>query len=566
MKTKSLSLFFAFLFCFTVGYAQAHGELRKEHIEKRYTLYFRVNQSTVDPTYMGNDRTLETMSNDVRSTLELEGTVPGNLTVFASTSPEGPKTINEKLAKERANTTRQVLLDMFPQFDPSKVVTESRVDDWSGVVLAFRRDTTLRFRDVILKILGNPAIENKDAALRKNPAVFSVLRGGLLDNMRSASIVISVLKTETNVDEYVVDPELYITSANPMEFTAKGGDSAAKYTQSEGAKAIPVVTCKETWVQNILPTSDSTTFSVAPNNSKYPRTAVVDVENQGKSYQITVNQAGLDPELTITSPAEITFPAEGGEATITFETNVPDGAEPVLRSTSPNVTIASVEDGKALISVAANESTEPVQSEVEIEYEGKVYTVKINQEGKKELKPFYMGIKTNMLYDLALVPNVGVEFALGKRVSVVGNWMYAWWKSDNVNWYWRTYGGDLALRWWFGKAAKEKPLQGHHIGPYGQIITYDFEVGNKGILADKWSWSAGLEYGYSWPITRRLNIDCTLGAGFHVGEFYEYLPIDGHYVWQATKRRQYIGPTKLEVSLVWLLGRGNENVGKGGKR
>ena len=91
-------------------------------------------------------------------------------------------------------------------------------------------------------------------------------------------------------------------------------------------------------------------------------------------------------------------------------------------------------------------------------------------------------------------------------------------------------------------------------------------MGKKGFLADKWSWSAGLEYGYSWPVGRRLNIDCTIGAGYHTGDFYEYLPIDGHYVWQATKRRQYIGPTKLEVSLVWLLGRGNENAGKGGKR
>ena len=542
------------------------GELKKEHIEKKYTLYYRVNESELDPSYMGNSRTLETMGNDVRSTLELEGAIPGNITVYASASPEGPQDVNNKLAIARAKTSRQILLDMFPQFDPEKVTVESRVDDWSGVVLACRRDTTMKFRDIILKILGNPNETNKDAALRKNPAIFSILKGGLLNNLRTASIVISVVKTETNVDEYVVNPELYITSENPMEFGADGGEKAARYTQSTDIKSIPVVKCDAGWVQNIIPTTDSTTFAVAPNMSKYPRTTVLDVENQGKSYQITVNQAGRDPELTLTSPAEITFPAEGGEATITFETNVQDGEKPVLKSNSPNVIIEKTEDGKATVSVAANDSTKPVESEVEIAYEGKTYKVKVNQEGKSELKPFYMGVKTNLLYDLALIPNVGVEFALGKRFSVVGNWMYSWWKSDKVAWYWRTYGGDLAVRWWFGKVAKEKPLQGHHIGPYGQIITYDFELGKKGFLADKWSWSAGLEYGYSWPVGRRLNIDCTIGAGYHTGDFYEYLPIDGHYVWQATKRRQYIGPTKLEVSLVWLLGRGNENAGKGGKR
>ena len=75
-----------------------------------------------------------------------------------------------------------------------------------------------------------------------------------------------------------------------------------------------------------------------------------------------------------------------------------------------------------------------------------------------------------------------------------------------------------------------------------------------------------MEYGYSLPIAKVLNLDFTLGLGYHWGIFEEYLPIDGHFVWQATKKRQYIGPTKLEVSLVWLLGHGNVNQGKGGKR
>lgn len=56
---------------------------------------------------------------------------------------------------------------------------------------------------------------------------------------------------------------------------------------------------------------------------------------------------------------------------------------------------------------------------------------------------FYMAIKTNLLYDALITPNIGVEFYLGKRWSVAGNWMYAWWKSDPDSWYHRTYGGDL---------------------------------------------------------------------------------------------------------------------------
>lgn len=41
-------------------------------------------------------------------------------------------------------------------------------------------------------------------------------------------------------------------------------------------------------------------------------------------------------------------------------------------------------------------------------------------------KPFYMAIRTNMIYDALLIPNLGVEFDLGKRWTVAANAMYGW--------------------------------------------------------------------------------------------------------------------------------------------
>ena len=186
--------------------------------------------------------------------------------------------------------------------------------------------------------------------------------------------------------------------------------------------------------------------------------------------------------------------------------------------------------------------------------------------------PFYMAVKTNMLYDALAVPNLGVEFYLGRNWSVAANWMYAWWKTDRRHRYWRVYGGDLALRKWFGSTADDKPLTGHHIGVYGQVLTYDLEWGGKGQIAgvpggtlwNKANWAVGLEYGYSLPIARRLNIEFLLGLGYMGGKYYEYLPIDGCYVWQDTKQRHYFGPTKAEISLVWLIGYDNYNRKKKG--
>lgn len=178
------------------------------------------------------------------------------------------------------------------------------------------------------------------------------------------------------------------------------------------------------------------------------------------------------------------------------------------------------------------------------------------------LPPLYVALKTNMLYDAALVPNIGAEVYLGKNYSLTGNWMYAWWKSDTHHNYWRTYGGDLEIRRYFGSKAAEKPLQGWHAGLYGQIVTYDFELGGRGYLGDRWTWGGGVSLGYSAPLLRRFNLDFVLGFGYLGGEYKEYLPIDGCYVWQATKQRRWFGPTKAEVSLVWLIGRGNYNKDK----
>lgn len=181
--------------------------------------------------------------------------------------------------------------------------------------------------------------------------------------------------------------------------------------------------------------------------------------------------------------------------------------------------------------------------------------------------PFYMDIRTNLIFDAIAIPNVGVEFYLGKNWSVVGDWQYAWWKTDPKSIYWRFYGGDIVLRKWFGGKAHKKPLTGHHLGAYGQIYTYDFDLGKDGELGgkpggniwDRHHWGAGIEYGYSLPVGRRLNIDFSLGIGYTTGYYYVYKPIDDHYVWQYSGIRHWFGPTKAEISLAWLVGRGNYN-------
>lgn len=166
----------------------------------------------------------------------------------------------------------------------------------------------------------------------------------------------------------------------------------------------------------------------------------------------------------------------------------------------------------------------------------------------------HFAVRTNLLYDAAMTPNIGLEFFFHDKWSVAANWMYAWWKSDRKSFYWRVYGGDVEGRWWLGKNGYGDKYTGHHLGVYVQAGTFDFELGKKGQVVDDWSFGGGVAYGYAMPIARRLNLDFSIGLGYFRGDFKEYQPIDEHYVWQRTKRRNWIGPTKAEITLVWHIG------------
>ena len=179
----------------------------------------------------------------------------------------------------------------------------------------------------------------------------------------------------------------------------------------------------------------------------------------------------------------------------------------------------------------------------------------------------YFALKSNLLYDALLVPNLSLEASIGSGWTLGAGGMLAWWSKDVKHRYWRIYGGDLEIRKYFGTLSKSKPLQGHHLGIYGDFLTYDFEFGAKGYQS-KATYAAGIKYGYSHPIANRLNLDFALGIGYLHSNYKTYVPRDGCYVYQETKKRKWLGPTQAEISLVWLLGKGNTNTkGNGnGKR
>lgn len=470
-------------------------------------LYFRIGSPVIDEAYKGNGKSLNSFAEIINSCKEDKSANIGHITIKSSTSPDGNKAINDRLAEQRA----KAITDWLKAKTSAKLTyrVEAMRTDWPMLIAAVEGRNDVPNKKEVLNILHNvPEFIERDGKvvdyrlekLKEFGAAYEWMLENLFPQMRYA-MALTTIRWEPEIPHV-----LTIKTASPMNFPYAGGNDSVKFEKSPANDILPTATCDASWVSLSKPTVSAVDFVVSENTTYEPRTATIVLNFGGKDYPVVVNQ----------EPAP--------------EPKVEPAPEPVVES--------------------------------------------VPQEEQK--KPFYMAIKTNMLYDVITIPNLSAEFHLGKRFSLTAGYAHAWWSKPQKNFFFRYYGGEASFRWWFGKSSKVKPLQGHHIGVNYQILTYDFQLGKNGILAGKPGGSLinrpnhtiAVEYGFSLPIARRLNLDFVIAGGYNWGIFEEYIPVDGHFIWQATKNRRYFGPTKLEVSLVWLIGRGNYNKdkGKGAKR
>lgn len=162
-------------------------------------------------------------------------------------------------------------------------------------------------------------------------------------------------------------------------------------------------------------------------------------------------------------------------------------------------------------------------------------------------------IRTNLLADLALTPNVGLVVPVSPKLSVEVDAAYSRWRIGN------TFAIQLAqtgaaAKYWFHPRPDRK-MTGWNVGAYALYCgRFDFQ------WQDGWQgdglWSAGLTTGYAKPIGKRLNLEFLLGAGYlRASEARHYhRPEKGHLMWQKTVRHAgRVALTKAQINLVWSL-------------
>lgn len=168
----------------------------------------------------------------------------------------------------------------------------------------------------------------------------------------------------------------------------------------------------------------------------------------------------------------------------------------------------------------------------------------------------YIAIRSNILYDAILIPNIGVELACVDKMSFLleatGSWNASYYEGRYF-YLARNITGEL--RWWF-RQPSSVPLRGHYLGFYVMGSGYKVQHNNNSYVHNK-SFGMGFSYGYSFALAKRLNLDLGVSVGFHDGNFasYKYDSARGRYSISNSDNSYWFGPTKAQISLVWLIGR-----------
>lgn len=179
-----------------------------------------------------------------------------------------------------------------------------------------------------------------------------------------------------------------------------------------------------------------------------------------------------------------------------------------------------------------------------------------------------VGVKTNLLYDAALTPNLGIEIGLApKWTAELDGSFNGWILPDESRWkHWLV---QPEVRYWFCDRFGGHFVGAHLLGGLYNFGGFDGKVKFPGWDKDLkyvgtdfsafkdtryqgWYVGAGVAYGYDWILGDHWNLEAEIGVG------YVYTEYDRFRCTGCGKRiaegvpHHYVGPTKAALSLVYL--------------
>jgi hypothetical protein len=182
-----------------------------------------------------------------------------------------------------------------------------------------------------------------------------------------------------------------------------------------------------------------------------------------------------------------------------------------------------------------------------------VVAVKVGATSPTEDSLCSVALRTNLLLDIMGGVNAGLEVPIGERFSVAGDISFAYVRIKNL-YTLQTLQASIEGRYWF--SPRQNRLTGWNVGVYG---TYNnrFDIQwRRGHQGDGF-WAVGASGGYSWRLSRRLNLDVSarVGAGWFPQVRSYNPPEQGHLMWTETRHNATVFmPPMLKVNLTWFFG------------
>lgn len=184
--------------------------------------------------------------------------------------------------------------------------------------------------------------------------------------------------------------------------------------------------------------------------------------------------------------------------------------------------------------VVVPDSTETTPAPVEVE----------NAEEIEERR-HHFALKTNLLYDAALMPNLEFEWLINHNWSVGIEGDVAWWKPKETKVY-RLAIISPEIRYHIKPRA---PWQGMYAGVFAGGGLYQLQHGIKGYRGE--GGMGGVSFGYTWLIGKHFFFEAGIGVGYLYTRYKVYEYMDSHRVYMRTKTLNYFGPLKLKLSIAW---------------
>ncbi|MDE5586477.1 MAG: DUF3575 domain-containing protein [Muribaculaceae bacterium] len=168
-----------------------------------------------------------------------------------------------------------------------------------------------------------------------------------------------------------------------------------------------------------------------------------------------------------------------------------------------------------------------------------------------------VALKTNLLYDALLTPDLGIEAKVAPQwtVELTGNVNF--WKINDRRL--KQWSVQPEARYWLCQAFSGHFLGAHLIG--GQYNFGNLPLGFSFLGTDfsklrynryqGWGVGAGIAYGYSWILDRHWNLEAELGIGW-IHARYDRYPCAVCGTKLGSGHHNYYGPTKVAINLEYV--------------